>query len=210
MPHKSLLLFLIVTSAPALQAQVTGVPVDNSGIPQGFTLGAEIGFPSQDYGGGTAYALRGTVGGRYLGFAGLISRYNVDDPFPNQTGFGLAMSLDLVPGRSRLFDASVQGAGEVFSLSGDVKAHFPIGLGLAFRRPHRHFLVKLWAAPRVDLFTNTFDSPSHTDTNFGMSGGLDVTWYSGFGLRAGADRVFAGNGFHPTTWSLGVRYVWRQ
>ena len=196
---------VLLIATTAASAQVTGLPVMNDGLTRGVVVGMEVGFPDQDYGNGTAFGLRASVGSSRLGLSGVISRFNVDDPFPDQTGYGLAANLNLLPAPG-LIGATLQAGAEAFFLNGDAKWHFPIGLGLALRRPSRGALLKPWIAPRIDLFRNSFATPTQTDTNFGLSGGIDFLARDAIGFTFAVDRVFAGNGFHPTTFSFGARY----
>jgi hypothetical protein len=45
---------LLGVLASSAQAQVTGLPVKNGGVTGGLTIGGEVGFPGDEYGGGTA------------------------------------------------------------------------------------------------------------------------------------------------------------
>jgi hypothetical protein len=188
------------------RAQVTGLPVENSGIAAGFTLGAAVASPSHDYGGGTAYGLRAALGGPRFGISGVISRYDVVDPFPNQTGFGLAGNLDLLGSGPRLVSATLQGGAEAFFLNGKAKWHFPVGLGIVLHRPEDDPVIETWIAPRLDIFRSSFDNPTQTKTRFGLSGGLDLNLTRSLGLTFAGDRAFGRNGFNPMTWSAGVEY----
>lgn len=195
---------------PGLGAQVTGLPVFNSGVTRGFTLGAEIGFPNQNTGNGTAYGVRGAYGAGRLGISGVLSQYDVDAPFPNQTALGLAASLQLYGHPVLGPGATLQAGAELFTLDGGSKLHLPIGLGLRVGIPTRHAVLRPWIAPRLDIFRNSFDDPAHTETSFGLSGGLTVMGRRGFGVTFAVDRTFMGDGFHPSTLSVGIQYHFRS
>ena len=62
---QSLFVTTAILAAPMVaQAQgVTGLPVRNSGLVSGLTIGGEVGFPNSDYGKGTAFGARAALGG---------------------------------------------------------------------------------------------------------------------------------------------------
>ena len=65
---------LLLAGVP-VAAQVPGLPVYNAGIPRGVGIFADLGFPNDDAGGGTAYGLTGRVGLGVLAFtASAIAR----------------------------------------------------------------------------------------------------------------------------------------
>ena len=47
-----------------------------------------------------------------------------------------------------------------------------------------------WIAPRLDMVRISGDNPSNTETNFGLSSGIEFNLLNGFGLHAAYDRVF--------------------
>ena len=48
----------------------------------------------------------------------------------------------------------------------------------------------------------------HTDTNFGLSGGVELNLLNGLGLHAAYDRVFADGG-DPSVFAIGAHYNFR-
>jgi hypothetical protein len=48
--------------ARSAAAQVRGIPVYNAGLPRGIGLYGDVGFPNDEAGGGTAYAVTGRLG----------------------------------------------------------------------------------------------------------------------------------------------------
>ena len=48
--------------AVPVEAQVPGIPVYNAGVPRGIGVYGDVGFPNDDAGGGTAYAVTGRAG----------------------------------------------------------------------------------------------------------------------------------------------------
>ncbi|HEV2290961.1 MAG TPA: hypothetical protein VGR60_03910, partial [Gemmatimonadales bacterium] len=62
----------VAIAAPA-SAQVAGLPVFNSGIGTGIGINADVGFPNQDAGKGSAYGLTGSVGLGPLGITATVA-----------------------------------------------------------------------------------------------------------------------------------------
>jgi hypothetical protein len=87
--------------------------------------------------------------------------------------------------------------------------HFPVGLGFALVIPNPVLSIRPWLAPRVDVSYRKTDGGSNTDTNFGLSGGLELNLLNGFGVQAAYDRVFAKDLTDPTTFGIGAHYTFR-
>jgi hypothetical protein len=62
--------------APSAVAQVRGIPVYNVGVPRGIGIYGDVGFPNDEAGGGTAYALTGRAGFGVFGATAILSSYN--------------------------------------------------------------------------------------------------------------------------------------
>jgi hypothetical protein len=90
--------------------------------------------------------------------------------------------------------------------AGTGTSHVPVGLGIALALPIPGIGIRPWLAPRADLTTAAGGSGSATATRFGISGGVDVTLLSGFGLRAAYDRISL-EGQDPTTFAIGAHYL---
>jgi hypothetical protein len=202
-----LLFGLVAGLAPALQAQVTGLPVQNNGVASGLTVGGEVGFPNQDYGKGTAFGGRAALGLGPLGVSAVLSRWDPKGPAGAQTGYGLAANLKVFGGPLVPFSVTAQAGAERASVSGNAIWHFPLGLGIAVKIPNPALAIKPWIAPRVDLVRTEVGSATNTDTNFGISGGLEFSLLGGFGFGAAYDRVFVGNGVNPSVVSFDAHYT---
>jgi hypothetical protein len=61
----------------------------------------------------------------------------------------------------------------------------------------------------VDIVRASAGGASTTDTNFGLSGGLEFNLLNGFGIQAAYDRVFAKDVADPATFGLGAHYTFR-
>jgi opacity protein-like surface antigen len=87
--------------------------------------------------------------------------------------------------------------------------HIPIGVGLGLVIPNPVLAIHPWLAPRVDVVHATAGGQSDTETNFGLSGGLEFNLLNGFGIQAAYDRVFAKDAPDPATFGLGAHYTFR-
>jgi hypothetical protein len=85
---------------------------------------------------------------------------------------------------------------------------FPIGVGFALTIPNPALAIKPWLAPRVDIVRQSGGGLSETESNFGVSGGLELNLLSGLGLHAAYDRVFLDGG-DPSVFGFGAHYAFR-
>ena len=199
---------LLSATLPAVGvAQVTGLPVRNSGVSSGLTLSGEVGFPDHSYGKGTAYGGRATLGLGFLGISALVSQWDPDGAVEAQTGYGGYLNLKVFGGPLVPFSATLQGGAEYRKQSGIEYVHAPIGLGIALRIPNPALAIKPWIAPRVDVFRVSGSAPSNTTTQFGISGGIDFSLLGGIGFGAAYDQRWAGDGVNPSVFSVGASYT---
>lgn len=194
-------------TAGSAQAQVTGLPVRNSGTVSGLTIGGEVGFPNSDYGKGTSFGARGALGLGPFGVSAVISRWNPDGPADAQTGVGGYLNYKIFGGPLVPFSVTLQGGAEYTSNNGLKLLHAPIGLGIGLRIPNPALAIKPWIAPRLDIARVSGNVPSNTETNFGISGGIDLSLLGGLSFGAAYDRTFAGNGINPSVFSAGASYT---
>ncbi len=204
----SLLVALLgLVSVSRLAAQVTGLAVHQGGVAGGLTIGGEVGFPDQDYGEGTAYGGRASLGIGPLGISAVVSRWDPDQPGAGaETGLGGYLGLKVFGGPLIPLSASLQGGVEYVDRAGTI-LHFPVGLGLALKIPNPALAIKPWVAPRLDVVRVEAGGTTDTETHFGLSGGVDLSLLGGFGFGASYDRVFAGDGDHPSVLSVGAHYT---
>ncbi len=211
---KSLTRALLVTtllggvSAGAMQAQVvTGLPVRNAGILGGLTIGGEVGFPNADYGKGTSYGARASLGFGPIGLSAVASRWNPDGPAEAHTGVGGYLNLKVFGGPLIPLSVTLQGGAEYASSNGIKQVHAPIGLGIGLRIPNPALAIKPWIAPRLDIARTTGSGiNSDTETNFGISGGVDLSLLGGLSFSAAYDRTWI-NSLNPSVFSLGASYT---
>lgn len=205
---RSLFVTTAILVAPVtLAAQVTGLPVRNNGTLSGLTIGAEVGFPNSDYGKGTAFGARGALGLGRFGVSAVLSTWNPDGPADSRTGVGGFLNYKVFGGPLVPFSVTLQGGAEYTSNDGVNLLHAPIGLGIGLRIPNPALAIKPWIAPRVDIARVSGDVPSNTETNFGISGGIDFALLGGISFGAAYDRTFAGDGVNPSVFSAGVNYT---
>ena len=75
--------------------------------------------------------------------------------------------------------------------------------------PNPVLAIHPWLAPRVDIGYRRPAAASNTETNFGLSGGLELNLLNGFGVHAAYDRVFAKDVADPATFGIGAHYTFR-
>ncbi len=195
-------------SAGALQAQAaTGLPVRNAGIISGLTIGAEVGFPNADYGKGTSYGARAALGLGPFGLSAVAARWNPDGPAEARTGVGGYLNLKVFGGPLIPLSVTLQGGAEYAKDNGIKQLHAPVGLGIGLRIPNPALAIKPWIAPRLDVARFTGDNiKSDTETNFGISGGVDFALLGGLTFSAAYDRTWI-NSFNPSVFSVGASYT---
>ena len=198
---------IVACGARPAAAQVLGLPVVNNGAATGINIGADVGFANDEYyGGGTAVGARASVGIGFIGVSGMISR------FAPKTGDaviapGASATLRLLGGPLVPFRITMQAGASRWSAGAVETIHVPISIGLSATIPNPAFSIKPWIAPRIDLTHVSAGSASgETDSNFGISGGVDIGLLSGVSIRAAYDRVNNG-GAHPSIFSLGLGFA---
>lgn len=194
--------------APSLPGQVIGLPVYNAGIPTGVGVYADIGFPNDAAGGGTAFGATGRLGVGPFGATASVARYNPEGPGDQLTSVGGTLNYKVFGGPLVPLTVTLQG-GAGYAKEDDVKLYrFPVGLGLALTIPNPALAIKPWLAPRLDIARASGPLGSDTDTNFGISGGVEFNLLSGLGLHASYDRVFA-DVDDPSVFAAGLHYTFR-
>lgn len=203
---RPLLVLALLAGAARAEAQVTGLPVQNSGIASGLTIGGEVGFPGEDYGKGTAFGARAALGLGPFGLSALVSRWNPEGAGEAATAIGGAVNLKVFGGPLIPLSVTLQGGAEYAERNGIKFLHAPIGLGIALKIPNPALAIKPWIAPRLDI-VRTSGALDDTESNFGISGGVDFSLLGGIGFTAAYDRTFAGSGVNPSVFSVGANYA---
>jgi hypothetical protein len=214
-------LALALGAAP-LRAQNAGLPVYNIGVPRGIGIYGDVGFPNAAGGKGTAYGATGRVGFGPLGATATLSSYNPSGPGGSDVSVGGTLNYKLLGGPLVPLSVTLQGGvsyvkasqGSFVTPAGGTGSetnvyHFPIGVGFALVFPNPVLAIHPWLAPRLDISRTTQGGASNTETNFGLSGGLELNLLNGFGIQAAFDRVFAKDVADPATFGIGAHYTFR-
>ena len=202
--------------AASVEAQVRGIPVYNAGVPRGIGVYGDVGFSNDDAGGGTAYAVTGRAVFGPLGATAMLSTYNPDGPADSDLSVGATLNYRVFGGPLVPLAVTLQGGigyakpDNGALLDEDVtELRFPIGVGLALTIPNPVLAIKPWLAPRLDIVRVSADGvDAQTDTEFGLSGGIELNTLGGFGLHATYDAIFAEGGT-PGVFGLGAHYTFR-
>ena len=206
-----------------LAAQNPGLPVYNMGVPRGIGLYGDIAFPNEAAGKGTAYGATVRAGFGDLGATATVSADNPKGSGGSDMAVGATLNYRLLGGPLVPLSVTLQGGfsyskpGEDFvtapgggQLVGEHSLYrYPIGIGFALVIPNPVLAIHPWLAPRVDIARTSDNGVSNTETNFGLSGGLEFNLLNGFGIQAAYDRVFAKDGADPATFGLGAHYTFR-
>ena len=212
--------FTLAIGAVPLAAQVPGIPVYNAGVPRGLGVYGDVGFPNDETGGGTAYAVTGRAGFGPFGATAILSTYNPGGPTDSDLSVGATLNYRVFGGPLVPLAVTLQGgigyakpeSGLVFpgDALGDVtELRFPVGVGFALTIPNPVLAIKPWLAPRLDIVRTSGDGfDAQTDSEFGLSGGLELNTLGGFGLHATYDAIFAEGGT-PGVFGVGAHYTFR-
>ena len=221
--HAFTVLALALGASPA-GAQNPGLPVYNLGVPRGIALYGDVGFPNDQAGSGLAYGASVRAGFGPIGATGTLSALNPDGPAGADVAVGGTLNYKLLGGPLVPLSVTLQ-AGVSYAKPGEdvvlpagsgipvvsefTLYHVPIGIGFALVIPNPVLSIHPWLAPRVDIAYTKAGGASNTDTNFGLSGGLELNLLNGFGIHAAYDRVFAKDVADPATFGIGAHYAFR-
>jgi hypothetical protein len=190
--------------------------VYNIGVPRGIGVYGDVAFPNDASGGGTTYGVTGRAGLGAIGVTATLSSLNQDGPGGGDVSVGGTLNYKLLGGPLVPLSVTLQGGvsyfklGEGFLPDEDVTAYrFPVGIGFALVIPNPVLSIHPWLAPRVDIAYQKAGGASDTQTNFGLSGGLEFNLLNGFGVHAAYDRVFAKDVDDPATFGIGAHYMFR-
>jgi hypothetical protein len=204
--------------ATSAAAQVRGIPVYNAGVPRGIGIYGDIGFPNDEAGGGTGYAVTGRLGLGVFGATAILSAHNPDGPSESDVAVGATLNYRVFGGPLVPLAVTLQ-AGVGYSKPEQLlpddgilelsEVRFPVGVGFALTIPNPVLAIKPWLAPRLDIVrTSVEDGDAETDSEFGLSGGLELNTLSGLGLHATYDAIFADGGT-PGVFGIGAHYTFR-
>ncbi len=213
---RAVIVLALAMGASAAEAQTPGLPVYNLGVPRGIALYGDVGFPNAAAGKGKAYGATVRAGFGRIGATATLSALNPDGPAGSDVSVGGTLNYKLLGGPLVPLSVTLQGGvsyakpGDGFLPGQDITAYrFPIGIGFALVIPNPVLSIHPWLAPRVDIAYQKAGGSSATETNFGLSGGLEFNLLNGFGLQAAYDRVFAKDAADPGTFGVGAHYAFR-
>jgi hypothetical protein len=208
-----LVVCLMAQTSP-VDAQVRGIPVYNNGVPTGIAIYGDVGFPDQQAGKGTAFAVSGRAGFGPFGATAMLATFNPEGPGDNDISVGATLNYKIFGGPLIPLSVTLQGGigyskPNVGLLPGDEdELRFPVGLGFALIIPNPALAIQPWLAPRLDIIRVSGGGLSDTETSFGLSGGVELNLLSGFGLHAAYDRVFTDGG-DPSVFGFGAHFAFR-
>jgi hypothetical protein len=203
--------------ASSAEGQVRGIPVYNAGIPRGIGIYGDVGFPNDEAGGGTGYAVTGRLGLGVFGATAILSGLNPDGPGDTELSVGATLNYRVFGGPLVPLAVTLQGGigyakpdgllpdGGVENMT---ELRFPVGVGFALTIPNPVLAIKPWLAPRLDIVRTSFEGESETNSEFGLSGGLELNTLGGLGLHATYDAIFADGGT-PGVFGIGAHYTFR-
>jgi hypothetical protein len=204
----------LIAGGGRAEAQVRGIPVYNNGIPGGIAIYGDVGFPDEEAGKGTAYAVSGRAGFGAFGATAILSTFDPDGAGENDVSVGATLNYKVFGAPLTPLSVTLQaGIGyskpDVGLLPGEEdELRFPIGLGFALMIPNPALAIQPWIAPRIDVVRLSGGGISDTETNLGLGGGVELNLLNGFGVQAAYDRVFIDGG-DPSTFGLGAHYAFR-
>jgi hypothetical protein len=215
---QALLALLAAGPSGILAAQVAGLPVRNAGIGTGIGVAADVGFPNGTAGKGLAVGATGVVGLGPFGVSASLAHWKPKGQDAINS-VGATGNLKIFGGPLIPVAVTLQAGLAYYRVTtGDLQGnpvrervwHAPVGLGLALTIPNPVFSIKPWVAPRLDIVHlpggSDSGSGSSTESNFGISGGVDFGFLSGLSIRVMYDRVQRGHGVHPSVLSLGLGF----
>ena len=197
-------------NAGGLVAQVAGLPVRNAGVGTGVGIAADVGFPSASAGKGIAVGATGSIGLGPLGFTASAATWDPKGPGSRITSVGATGNLKIIGGPLIPLSVTLQAGAGYDKVTTTKRLHVPVGVGLALTIPNPVFSIKPWVAPRLDVLRTKIYSDvlpeTSTDTNFGISSGIDLGFLNGLTIRAMYDRVSRGSGSSVSTLSIGLGF----
>ena len=211
------------TGAGTIAAQVPTFPVYNWPIPAGFTILADVAFPSSSTNTGTSYAGTLAFGTGAFGFtlSGGGTSAEVDTFNLGQATIGGTVNWRAIGGPAMPWAVNLQ-VGVAYWEIGDPPPdlvppplipfgeklqnfHVPVGVSVMYTVITSGLAIKPWIAPRVDYSRNTLADQSVDNTDFAFSIGLNLAFRNGLGVRAAYDWLQS-DGPTRDTFGVGAYY----
>lgn len=222
---RAIVVLALALGAPPARAQNPGLPVYNMGVPRGVALYGDVGFPNAAAGSGLAYGATVRAGFGAIGATATLSALNPDGDAGADVALGGTLNYKLLGGPLVPLSVTLQGGVGYVKVGEDgtvplpppgipvvpefTRYHVPIGIGFALVIPNPVLSIHPWLAPRVDINYVKAGGGTDTETNFGLSGGLELNLLNGFGVQAAYDRVFAKDVADPATFGIGAHFAFR-
>jgi opacity protein-like surface antigen len=212
----------VFAGAGTVRAQLPGIPVYNTVVPAGFTIAADVAFPSSSTHLGTSFAGTGAFGTGRFGFTLSIGATSVkaDTVSLTQATIGGTVNWKVFGGPLIPLAVNLQ-AGVAYWEFGDPDSNFvaggtekienfhvPVGVSFVLTIPTPGMAIKPWIAPRVDYSRTTLDGLSSDATEFAFSIGLDLAFLNGLGVRAAYDWMKS-DGSTLSTIGVGLNYSFK-
>jgi len=176
----------LVAGATAARAQLAGIPVYfNPRGGTGIGVAANLGFPDNNAGGGTAYGVAGSFGAGPVTLTGMVGAWKGTGFASAQTSYGGDIAYRIFGGGLLPVALAVQaGYGSIkipAGLGTVTQNTIPVGVGLSLDPPL--FPLKPWIAPRMEFYSGGGVSASA----FRVSAGVNFNLLLGLGLHAAVD-----------------------
>jgi len=216
----------VFAGAGTVRAQLPGIPIYNTVVPAGFTIAADVAFPSSSQHLKTSFAATGAYGTGPFGFTlsmgGTIVELNAGDVVQAAIGgtvnwkiFGgplipLAVNLQAGVAFWEIGDPSPPIVPEDTDIPKLVEWRVPVGVSFVLTIPTPGMAIKPWIAPRVDYRRTTLSGLdlSNDATEFAFSIGLDLAFLNGLGARAAYDWLQS-DGKTLSTIGVGLNYSFK-
>jgi hypothetical protein len=208
------LILTLLGGTQTVAAQARGIPLYNNGVPTGIAVYGDVGFSNANAGKGTGFGASGRAGFGPFGATAMLATFNPDGPGDTDLSVGATLNYKIFGGPLIPLSVTLQGGigyskPDTGLLPGDeTELRFPVGVGFALTIPNPALAIQPWLAPRVDIIRTSGSGLSNTETNFGLSGGVEFNLLSGFGMHAAYDRVFVDGG-DPSVFGFGAHYAFR-
>jgi hypothetical protein len=158
----------------------------------------------------------GRAGFGPLGATAILSSYNPDGPGDADLSVGATLNYRVFGGPLVPLAVTLQGGigyakPEIGTLPNEnvTQLRFPVGVGFTLTIPNPALALKPWLAPRIDIVRVSGDGfDAQTDTEFALSGGIELNTLGGFGVHASYDALFAEGGT-PGVFGVGAHYTFR-
>jgi len=195
-----------MTPAPG-NAQLPGIPVYNTPVASGFSIGADVGFPSDATGLGTSYGVTGAFGTGPFGFSASLGGTKVEAASKTEATFGGTANWKVFGGPLIPLAVNLQAGVAYWKGAADSdNLRVPVGVGVVLTIPTPGMAIKPWVAPRVDYSQAKVGGVSSYATESAFSIGLDLAFLNGQGARAAYDWMQV-DGSTLSTIGVGVNYA---